>query len=225
MCVARFGGCRVARRRFGPRWRSGRSPSTPVRYRRSTPLSPTAQPNLHISSHRCPPSITALHRKARKTRGFERARSRGALPGTCARRHAVRRSARVLAPLGPAGGPSVRRVCLLWGAVGYPSIDLRRDWTRLLRCGAMKTARLLVLTLVLALSAAIVAGCGSSSGSGGGDDPAALIPAGAQIQQLVDSSGKSDDVTLKDDVEPWLGNRVGFAVTALHTGRNADYAA
>jgi hypothetical protein len=145
-----------------------------------------------------------------------------------------------------------------WGAVGYPSIDLRRDWTRLLRCVAMKTTRLLVLTLVLALSAAIVAGCGSSSGSGGGDDPAALIPAGAplylegvlrpdgqvrsdlegalkkilrtndpdaKIQELIDHSGKSDDVTFKDDVEPWLGDRVGFAITALHNGRNADYAA
>ena len=122
----------------------------------------------------------------------------------------------------------------------------------------MKTTRLLVLTLVLALSAAIVAGCGSSSGSGGDDDPAALIPAGAplyiegvvrpdgqvrtdlegalkkilrtddpgaKIQQLVDSSGKTDDITFKDDVEPWVGNRVGFAITALHNGQNADYAA
>jgi predicted small secreted protein len=51
------------------------------------------------------------------------------------------------------------------------------------------------------------------------DDP------GAKLQQLVDSGGKSDDVTFKDDVEPWLGNRVGFAITALHNGRNADYAA
>jgi predicted small secreted protein len=122
----------------------------------------------------------------------------------------------------------------------------------------MKTTRLLVLTLVLALSAAIVAGCGSSSGSGGDDDPAALIPAGApvylegvvrpdgqvrsdlegalkkilrtddpgaKIRQLIDDSGKSDKVTFKDDVEPWLGNRVGFAITALHNGQDADYAA
>ena len=122
----------------------------------------------------------------------------------------------------------------------------------------MKTTRLLVLTLVLALSAAIVAGCGSSSGSGGDDDPAALIPAGAplyvegvvrpdgkvrsdlegalkkilrtddpgaKIQQLIDDSGKSDDITFKDDVEPWVGDRVGFAITALHNGRDADYAA
>ena len=122
----------------------------------------------------------------------------------------------------------------------------------------MKTTRLLVLTLVLALSAAIVAGCGSSSGSGGDDDPAALIPAGAplyvegvvrpdgkvrsdlegalkkilrtddpgaKIQQLIDDSGKSDDITFKDDVEPWVGDRVGFAITALHNGQDADYAA
>ena len=122
----------------------------------------------------------------------------------------------------------------------------------------MKTTRLLVLTLVLALSAAIVAGCGSSSGSGGEDDPAALIPAGAplyvegvvrpdgkvrsdlegalkkilrtddpsaKIQQLIDDNGKSDDITFKDDVEPWVGNRVGFAITALHNGQDADYAA
>ncbi len=51
------------------------------------------------------------------------------------------------------------------------------------------------------------------------DDP------GAKIQQLIDDSGKSDDVTFKDDVEPWLGDRVGFAITALHNGQNADYAA
>ena len=149
-------------------------------------------------------------------------------------------------------------MCPLWGAVGYPSIDLRRGWTRLLRCVAMKTTRLLVLTLVLTLSAAIAAGCGSSSGSGGDDDPAALIPAGAplyvegvvrpdgkvrsdlegalkkilrtndpgaKIQQLIDDSGKSDEITFKDDVEPWVGNRVGFALTAVHNGQDADYAA
>jgi Protein of unknown function (DUF3352) len=148
-------------------------------------------------------------------------------------------------------------VCLLWGAVGYPSNDLRLGWTCLLRCVAMKTTRLLVLTLVLALCGAIVAGCGSSSGSGGADDPAALVPAGApvyveavlrpegkvgsdldgalkkilrtedpgaKIQQLIDSAGKSDDVSFKDDVEPWLGDRAGVAVTALHRGQDADFA-
>jgi Protein of unknown function (DUF3352) len=140
----------------------------------------------------------------------------------------------------------------------HPSIDLR--WRRrcLLRCVAMKTMRLLALSLVLALCAAIVAGCGSSSGSGGSDDPAALIPAGApvyveavvrpegkvsadlqgalkkilrtddpnaKILELIEDSGKGKDVSFKDDVDPWLGDRVGIAVTALHNGRDADYVA
>jgi hypothetical protein len=52
---------------------------------------------LHISSHRCPQSITALHRKARKSRAFERGRSWGDRPRTCARRRADRRPARFLA--------------------------------------------------------------------------------------------------------------------------------
>ena len=64
---------------------------------------------------------------------------------------ADRRSARVLAACAAAFRPP--RVPP-WGAVGYPSIDLRWRWTRLLRCVAMKTTRLLVLTLVLALCAA-----------------------------------------------------------------------
>jgi hypothetical protein len=122
----------------------------------------------------------------------------------------------------------------------------------------MKTTRLLVLTLVLALCGAFAAGCGSSSGSGGSDDPAALIPAGApvyvegllrpdgkvrsdlegalkkilrtddpaaKITSLLNQSGKGEKVTFKDDVEPWLGDRFGVAVTALHNGRNADYVA
>jgi hypothetical protein len=158
----------------------------------------------------------------------------------------------------PSEAASVRRVCLGWGAVGYPSIDLRRERVGLLRCVAMKTTRLLALTLVLALCAAIAAGCGSSSGSGGDDDPAALVPAGApvyvegvvrpegkvrsdlegalkkilrtddptaKIQQLIQTADKGEKVTFKDDVEPWLGDRVGVAVTALHSGRDADFAA
>jgi hypothetical protein len=51
------------------------------------------------------------------------------------------------------------------------------------------------------------------------DDPS------AKIRQLVDDSGKQDDISFKDDVEPWVGDRVGFALTALHNGRDADYAA
>jgi hypothetical protein len=122
----------------------------------------------------------------------------------------------------------------------------------------MKTTRLLVMTLLLALCGAFAAGCGSSSGSGGSDDPAALIPASApvyvegvvrpdgkvrsdlegalkkilrtddpdaKIRKLIEDSGQGKDVTFKDDVDPWLGDRVGIAVTALHNGRDADYAA
>jgi Protein of unknown function (DUF3352) len=47
---------------------------------------------------------------------------------------------------------------------------------------------------------------------------------GAKIQKAIDDSGKSDGVTYKDDVEPWLGERAGIAVTAIH-GNDADYVA
>ena len=45
---------RVERKAFGPRWRSGRSPSTPVRLcpRGCTPLCPTLQHNCRHSSHK-----------------------------------------------------------------------------------------------------------------------------------------------------------------------------
>jgi hypothetical protein len=51
------------------------------------------------------------------------------------------------------------------------------------------------------------------------DDP------GAKITQLLNDRGKGEKVTFKDDVEPWLGDRFGVAVTALHNGRDADYVA
>ena len=44
------------------------------------------------------------------------------------------------------------------------------------------------------------------------DDPA------AKITQLLNDTGKGEKVTFKDDVDPWLGDRVGVAVTALHNG-------
>jgi hypothetical protein len=50
------------------------------------------------------------------------------------------------------------------------------------------------------------------------DDPA------GKIQKALDDSGKTDGVTYKDDVEPWLGARAGIAVTAIH-GSNADFVA
>jgi hypothetical protein len=50
------------------------------------------------------------------------------------------------------------------------------------------------------------------------DDPA------GKIQKALDDSGKTDGVTYKADVEPWLGARAGIAVTAIH-GSNADFVA
>jgi hypothetical protein len=50
------------------------------------------------------------------------------------------------------------------------------------------------------------------------DDP------GAKIQKALDDSIKTDGVTYKDDIEPWLGDRVGIAVTAIR-GDDADFVA
>jgi hypothetical protein len=47
----------------------------------------------------------------------------------------------------------------------------------------------------------------------------------AKITKLLEDSGRGGNITFKDDVDPWLGDRFGVAVTALHSGRNADYAA
>jgi hypothetical protein len=51
------------------------------------------------------------------------------------------------------------------------------------------------------------------------DDP------GAKLGKLLEDSGKGDDVSFRDDVDPWLGERFGVAVTALRSGQEADYAA
>jgi Protein of unknown function (DUF3352) len=45
---------------------------------------------------------------------------------------------------------------------------------------------------------------------------------GALIQKAIDDSGKSDGATYKKDIEPWLGERAGVAVTAIR-GSDADY--
>jgi Protein of unknown function (DUF3352) len=50
------------------------------------------------------------------------------------------------------------------------------------------------------------------------DDP------GAKIQKALDDSGRTDGVIFKDDIEPWLGDRAGVAVTAIH-GDDADFVA
>ena len=47
---------------------------------------------------------------------------------------------------------------------------------------------------------------------------------GAKIQKALDDSGKADGVTYKDDIEPWLGERAGVAVTSIRSS-NADFVA
>jgi hypothetical protein len=48
------------------------------------------------------------------------------------------------------------------------------------------------------------------------DDPA------AKIQKAIDDSAKREGFTYKDDIAPWLGDRVGVALTALN-GNKPDY--
>jgi hypothetical protein len=45
----------------------------------------------------------------------------------------------------------------------------------------------------------------------------------AQIQKWLDQSGKDDHVTYKDDIEPWLGDRAGAALTALKGQNDPDF--
>jgi hypothetical protein len=50
------------------------------------------------------------------------------------------------------------------------------------------------------------------------DDPA------AKITKALESASKGEgDLSFKDDVEPWLGDRVGAAVTSLRSTNDADY--
>jgi hypothetical protein len=47
---------------------------------------------------------------------------------------------------------------------------------------------------------------------------------GATIAKALESASKGKQgVSFKDDVEPWLGDRVGAAVTSLRTANDADY--
>lgn len=48
---------------------------------------------------------------------------------------------------------------------------------------------------------------------------------GAQIQKWLNDAGKGEDVTYKDDIEPWLGDRAGAAVTSLKSEDDADFVA
>jgi Protein of unknown function (DUF3352) len=50
------------------------------------------------------------------------------------------------------------------------------------------------------------------------DDPGAKITAA-----LEDASKQEGDLSFKDDIEPWLGDKIGVAVTALRSSDDADY--
>jgi hypothetical protein len=51
------------------------------------------------------------------------------------------------------------------------------------------------------------------------NDPGAKITAALQ-----DASKKEGDLSFKDDIDPWLGDRIGVAVTSLRGDNDADYA-
>jgi hypothetical protein len=93
----------------------------------------------------------------------------------------------------------------------------------------MTTARVLVLGLLCA----ILAGCASSSTTGGSDDPAALVAASAPLyaEATLQPGGELRDqaeaalgkVLRANDVDAWLGNEAGAAVTSMRGKHDADY--
>jgi hypothetical protein len=50
------------------------------------------------------------------------------------------------------------------------------------------------------------------------DDP------GAKIKQAIDDAARGQDFSYSKDIEPWLGDKVGVALTAVH-GKKADFVA
>jgi hypothetical protein len=94
----------------------------------------------------------------------------------------------------------------------------------------MRTVRVLVLLVLCA----IAAGCASSSsGTAGSDDPAALVPASAPLyaEAMLRANGTVRDhaeaalrkVLRTNDVDTWLGDEAGAAVTSLRGKHDADY--
>ena len=88
--------------------------------------------------------------------------------------------------------------------------------------------------LVLLVLCATAAGCASSrSGTTGSDDPAALVPASAPLyaEATLPASGKVRNhaeaalrkVLHTNDVDTWLGDEAGAAVTSLRAKHDADY--
>ena len=171
--------CRGREREFGPRWRSGRSPSTPVRYRRSTPLSPTTQTNLHISSHRYPPSPPRSPPKVVRSsvfRGARRVPAGATAPAQDAVRIAalqasLRSRARFRPGRVPAvgtGGTFVRRPA----PRRRPSPTMRGDEDHAPARHDPACSR---------CAAPSPPAAAPPAAAGARDDPAALIPAGAPV--------------------------------------------
>jgi len=117
----------------------------------------------------------------------------------------------------------------------------------------VKTARRIAPALLAVAALVAAAGCGTAAGPAG-DDPAAVVPAGAPVfaeadlrpsgrqaanagavlrralgtndpagalAALLDRKGDRNAISFARDVRPWLGDRVGVAVTGMR-GRDTD---
>ena len=149
-----------------PRWRSGRSPSTPARCGEHTPLPPTMQPYLHIFSHLAAPTaahsrkpLLARHSPSPVPPGSsERARLQHA--------RADARAATAACLSAPAPGDRAQR----------PAQD--RTPIASIRSASPRAAARSRSQLI---AAALLAGCGSSSPGGTSADPAGAVPASAPL--------------------------------------------
>ena len=238
MSVAR--GWAVARRRSG---RGGGGESPPPRSVSAFyPTFPTTQANLHISSTDV--TLSPAPRESAKSRASAVSGGIGGQPGKTACRSPFCTCPCRL-------GASVRR-CAFCGAVGYPSAtcagrpvsydacnedhasarpDPRAAWRRIAAAAALQRQRSDdPAALIPARRPGLRRGRRAPRRQVRSDLEGALKKIlrtddpGAKIQNSR-HSGKGEGVTFKDDVDPWLGDRVGIAVTALHNGRDADYVA
>ena len=137
-----------------PRWRSGRSPSTPARCGEHTPLPPTMQPYLHIFSHITAPRVLVCENPAH---GADQQRRAAAVGAASARRVHAAGTPLHAAPSRPAaraqaGAPPASRYdrprCDALRAHGRHSRGLRRLARVVARCRGRDS---------------LLAGCGSSS--------------------------------------------------------------
>src|SRR6478752_6215462 len=219
----------------GSRWRSGRSPSTPIRWRHRTPTLPHKATPFAQKFPQMPPFAPFAPEKPSVHRGS------GSICGISdecpypAIRRADGRSAMCRADEGrfcPAGVPPT-----IFRVTTTPSLSPRR-----------------LAVLAAATLAIPIAGCGSSDTSASGTtDPAKAIPASApfyleatvkptgkqkadleaalgkilrtddpagKITQLIDKNATNGQ-TFDKDVKPWLGDKAAVAVTGAGVGAGA----